>query len=197
MPKGTELNDAGRNDLQQAIVRFGGSDAICKKAGLIPCREWHYLEGLCELMVELSAYCDEFFDGDYTKFPTVYTLDKQGYGRLKSLIGYFGGQKFVAQRFGMVPFSSKDDGSSSQKDQISWGKFDLKFGIDILGFVRNENMTKDPPLNYPILVMPTFVDLLKSDDQEAVKLDLKINEYGGYENVARRLGLAYEPNKPR
>lgn len=197
MPKGNELNDAGRNDLHQAITRFGGSATVGKKAGLIPPREWHYLEGMRELMIELRAYCDEYFDGDYSIFPTVYTLDEQGYERLKSLIGYFGGQRFVAQRLGMVHASSAQDGKGIQKDQLSWGKFDLVFGIDLLEFVRNEMMKKTPPLQYPVMTMPTFRDLLNSEDEEVVKLELKINKYGGYENVARRMGLEYTPNNPQ
>lgn len=190
------MNDAGRNDLHQAIARFGGSKAICKKAGLIPPKEWHYMEGLYELMIELKAYSDEFFNGDYSLFPKVCTLDEQGYERLHSLIGYFGGQKFVAQRLGMLHASSLEDGTAN-RTQLNYGKFDLEFGINLLEFVRQESMKKTPPLKYPIIAMPTFRDLLNSDDEQAVKLDSKIDEYGGYENVARRLGLAFAPNNPQ
>ncbi|CAJ1936213.1 unnamed protein product [Cylindrotheca closterium] len=197
MPRGNELNDAGRNDLHQAIARFGGPKAICKKAGLIPSREWHYMEGLHELMIELRAYCDEFFDGDYSIFPTVSGLDEQGYGRLKSLIGYFGGQRFVAKRLGMMHVSSAQDGTNNPTDRISYGKFDLEFGIQLFEFVRQENMKKSPPLQFPIIAMPTFRDILRSDDDEALKLDSKIGKYGGYENVARRMGLAFAPSNPQ
>ena len=196
MPKGNELVYAGRNDLQQAIGRFGGSAAICERAGLIPSREWHYMEGLLELMLELKTYCDEYFDGDYSMFPTVYKLDEHGYERLKSLIGYFGGQKFVSQRLGMIHVSCAQGARRNAKEQLSWGEFDIKFGIDLLEFVRAECMKKTPPLRYPVLAMPTFGDLLKSEDSDALKLEAKISEYGGYENVARRMGLDYAPNKP-
>ena len=43
MPRLSELNNAGRNDLAQAITRYGGNKVICKKAGLVPYREWKYL----------------------------------------------------------------------------------------------------------------------------------------------------------
>ena len=182
------MNTAGRNDLHQAILRFGGPKVICEKAGLIASKEWHYMEGMYELLVELRAYCDEFYGGDYSIFPTVYRLDEQGYARLKSLISYFGGQKFVAQRLGMTHVLHKQDDSNGMK----WRKFDLEFAIDLLEFVRKENMKMNPPLKYPVIAMPTFRDLLRCDDDEiATRIDSKINEYGGYENVARRMGLVY------
>jgi hypothetical protein len=129
MPRRSELNDAGRNDLQQAIQRFGGTKKICQKAGLIPYREWSYIEGQYDLMLELKSYLDEFHDGDYTAFPIVSRMNTQGYEHLKRLIQYYGGRRFVANKLGM-----DIRGSVS----FNFGSFDLEFGIQLLEFVRNE-----------------------------------------------------------
>jgi hypothetical protein len=73
---------------------------------------------------------------------------------------------------------------------MSWGSFDLDFGINLLEFVRIENLKKNPPLRCPAMVMPSPKKLLASGEK-GILLDEKIRIYGGYENVARRLGLAY------
>jgi hypothetical protein len=49
-------------------------------------------------------------------------------------------------------------------------------------------MKMNPPIRHQVIAMPSQLTLLKND---AIQLDEKINEYGGYENVARRLGLAF------
>ena len=186
MPRSSELNNVGRNDLSQAIQRFGGNKRICQQAGLIPFREWKYMEGMFDLLVELRLYLDEFHDGDYSFFPKVSTLPPK-YSRLKSLVQYFGGRKFVASRFGMKSSTAK---SKKQLD-LEWGKFDLEFAIDLLDFVRKEEMKKKPPLTYDFIPMPSQRKLLLAGEKGRL-LDEKINDYGGYENVARRLGLGYQ-----
>ena len=190
--------------------RYGGIKVICKKAGLVPYREWKYFDGMYDLLLELKSYLDEYHNSDYTIFPIVSKMDIQGYERLKSLIQYYGGRKYVASRFGMEHSSSA---GRKQQQQQQWGKFDLEFAIDLLEFVRNEQMKKNPPLKYPVIPMPSQRKLLlgsgggggdrsssiagKEEEEEEENnekgrlLDEKIIEYGGYENVARRLGLAF------
>lgn len=187
MPRSSELNNVGRNDLSQAIQRFGGNKRICQQAGLIPFREWNYMEGMFDLLVELRLYLDEFHGKDYSSFPKVSAMDARGYSRLKSLVQYFGGRKFVASRFGMKSSTAK---SKKQLD-LEWGKFDLEFAIDLLDFVRKEEMKKKPPLKYDFIPMPSQQKLLLAGEKGRL-LDEKIIDYGGYENVARRLGLGYQ-----
>eukprot|EP00980_Cylindrotheca_fusiformis_P002932 scaffold683_cov124-Cylindrotheca_fusiformis.AAC.1 len=187
MPLSSELIQAGRNDLRQAIERFGGFKLIGKKAGLIPSREWRYIEGQYDLMLELRAYLDDYCNGDYSTFPNVSKLSEQGYERLDRLIQYYGGKRFVASRLNMQYCI---DSSKSQVMDISWGKFDLQFGTDLLEFIRTENMKKNPPLRYPVIAIPS-PEKLANSGEKGVLLDEQIRKYGGYENVARRLGLAF------
>jgi hypothetical protein len=192
MPRLSELTSAGRDDLWNAIRRFGGAKFICRKAGLIPFREWNYVEGMYDLMLELKAYLDEYHAGDYSVFPVVSKMNKRGYERLHLLIQYYGGRKFLASRLDMEHYVTKVKQSSEDRGaaDMNWGPFDLNFGIDLLEFVRNENLKKMPPLRYPSIAMPSRGKILACGEKGAV-LDQKVQEYGGYENVARRLGLAY------
>jgi hypothetical protein len=157
---------------------------------LIPFHEWQYIEGQYDMLLELRSYLDEYHDGDYTVFPSVYKLTDQGYERLNRLIQYYGGRKFVASRFGMKYARSLQDSGKSEEAFLSWGNFDLDFAINLLEFVRIENMKKNPPLRFPAVAMPSQKKLLASGE-EGILLDEKVRIYGGYENVARRLGLAY------
>lgn len=191
MPRLSELTRAGRDDLWNAIRRYGGAKLICRKAGLVPFREWNYFEGMYDLMLELKSYLDEYHGGDYSVFPVVSKMNERGYDRLHSLIQYFGGRKFLASRLDMECSTVRKKRAKKDLEQadMNWGSFDLDFGIDLLAFVRNENMKKMPPLRYPAIEMPSPRKLLASGEKGEY-LHRKIEEYGGYENVARRLGLA-------
>jgi hypothetical protein len=157
-----------------------------------------------DLLLELKAYLEEYCgggsgsDGDSVRllFPTVFKMKERGYERLHMLIQYYGGRKFLASRLGMEhSITVKKKRTSKNQDYLvaadmNWGPFDLQFGIDLLEFVRNEQLKRRPPLRYPVIDMPSQTKLLASGEK-GVYLDEKIQEYGGYENVARRLGLAY------
>jgi hypothetical protein len=200
MPRLSEL-DVG---LRLAIIKHFGKDskAICRQAGLVPFREWNYIERQHDLMITLRDYLDEHHDGHYSIFPQYVRLREEGHVRLFRLIQDFGGRRFVAARFGMqhhqqVPAVNKKN-EVDVLPEMNWGPFDLNFGIALLDFVRTQQMQQEPPLLYPIITMPTKAELLShvgTDDDDigtiGVFLDQKIVEYGGYENVARRLGLEY------
>jgi hypothetical protein len=195
MPRLSELTSAGNDDLRNAIRRFGGSKVICRKAGLIPFRDWNYIEGMYDLLLELKAYLDEYQPGDnnYRVFPVVSQMKQHGYGRLHSLIQYFGGRKFLASRLDMEytqTMKTKRNNEDFLAADMNWGPFDLEFGIELLEFVRNENLKRKPPLRNPVIEMPSQIKLLAAGDK-GVRLDENIQKYGGYENVSRRLGLAY------
>ena len=141
--------------------------------------------------------------------------------KLHSLIQYYGGRKFLSARLSMKsPINYGSNNKKSKVGEASfldmnWGPFDLDFAIRLLSFIRQDLMRKSPPVQRPAIAMPTRAKLLKAkmksgnssihdynkssssddgrhqDDDEGVWLDEKIQEFGGYENVARRLGLAF------
>lgn len=196
MPRPSELAAAGREDLKQAMHRFGGHESIGRRAGMIPYQEWFYFEGQLELLLELKRYCDEQQEqSDYSVFPTVSEMRQKGYQRLYALIQYYGGRKFVALRLGMVS-GRRTIPSRQYRVDMDFGPFDLIFGIRLLTLIREDQWQKQPPLKRRVIAMPSpaklhsTVSLLPDGTRLGVWLHGKINEYGGYENVARRLGLA-------
>ena len=74
----------------------------------------------------------------------------------------------------------------------SWGPFSLGFAIQLLQFIREQYMAINPPLAFPIISMPSEQDLIRFGYDD---LTHQISRFGGYENVARRLGLAYFDGK--
>ncbi len=196
MPRLSELTYAGRDDLALALRRFGGPKLICRRAGLIPFREWNYIEGMYELLLELKTYLDQYHGGDYKTFPIALHIQERGYDRLFSLIQYYGGVKFISARLDMDHgWGGKKRRNAMDKTQLlsadmNWGPFDLEFGIELYAFVRNQQLRKKPPLKNPEIRIPSQLILLEYGEQ-GLGLDRKIQEYGGYENVARRLGLGF------
>ena len=211
MPRPSELSQNGRDDLRQAMNRYGGVRTICRTAGMIPYQEWFYFEGQLELLHGLKQYLDEHSNGDYTKFPTVYEMKHNGYEQLYSLIQYYGGRKFLASRLNMSLHNKEgtrrryrhnmveNDNHNNDPTDLQFGKFDLVFAIRLLNFVRMDQLRRSPPMSsstsssssFPVIAMPSRTKLLTQVNKEdGIWLDTKIDEYGGYENVARRLGLA-------
>jgi hypothetical protein len=166
-----------------AVTRhFGSSESLRQETGLVSFHEWKYFEGQHDLMLSLREYCDEHFVGDFSLFPRVSRLREEGQGRLVRLIQDYGGSKMIASRLGMIYRSSN----------LNWGPFDLEFGIDLMGFIRRDHLHRTPPLRRSGIFMPTRAELLKPGmDGLGGKLHEKIMRYGGYENVARRLRLAW------
>jgi len=192
MPRPNELTENGRDDLKQAMCRFGKAELICRRAGMVPYREWSYFEGQLDMILELIRYCDEYRQSDYTTFPSVTEIRLNGYRRLHSLIQYHGGRKFVALRLGMkIKSSSAPTRSDDFSDnlEMNFGPFDLDFAAQLLTFVRNDQMRKNPPLKHAVIPMPSPSKLHAASSTNGIWLHEKICEFGGYENVARRLGL--------
>ncbi|KAL7560716.1 hypothetical protein ACA910_021444 [Epithemia clementina (nom. ined.)] len=270
MPRLSEIAASGRPELSQALRRyFGGTSSkknnkmnvislqnrICSVAGMIPYQEWHYFEGQLELLTLLNEYLDEFRNGDYSTFPTVYTMKQyfnmsnggndnhssngSNYEKLHALIQYYGGRKFLSARLSMNSGCSSNSQhatfsnaarTTATTQSLSWGAFDLVFAIRLLNYVREDLMQKSPPLALsspqpspssssgvttatkkmvPMIWMPSRSKLLQQnsfsslgsngnhhqtslvDNIEGRWLDEKIMAFGGYENVARRLGLMF------
>lgn len=79
-------------------------------------------------------------------------------------------------------------GEVEDKNGIYWGPITLDFAIRLLHFIRSEFLTMSPPLNYPTISMPLEKDLIRRGQHDLAAMVIK---FGGYENIARRLGLAY------
>jgi hypothetical protein len=150
MPRPSELASLGRDDLRQAFVRFGGAQKICRMAGMVSFREWHYFEGQLKLLSELKRYLDEFADSDYTAFPSVSDIQRNGYEQLHTLIQYYGGRKFLAARLSMagVPQVAGEDFIG---DSLIWS---LLFNCYAL--FAATNCTRIP--RYTILLGHAFAD---------------------------------------
>jgi hypothetical protein len=185
MPRMAELGS--KKGWRSAVTRhFGLSESLCQETGLVPLHEWKYFEGQYDLMLTLREYCDEHLGGDYSVFPRMSRLREEGQGRLVRLIQDYGGSIMIASRLGMI----------YRPSNLSWGPFDLQFGIDLMGFVRRDHLYGSPPLRKAGIFMPTRAELLKPGTDDLRKdLHEKIMRYGGYENVARRLGLAWNESK--
>jgi hypothetical protein len=194
MPRLSQLEQAGRSDLARAIQRFGGTEFICNTAGLVPFREWNYVEGMYEMLLGLKEYLDEYNDGDYNTFPVATHLKERGKDRLYSLIQYYGGVKFLSARLDME-YTGKKNARRKSKSQLvsadmNWGSFDLVFAIELYSVCRERQLEKKPPLRSPEIQIPSQRDLFDYGER-GMQLDQKIQQYGGYENVARRLGLGF------
>lgn len=154
-------------------------------AGLVPYREWNYFEGQYELLVGLCDYLDKYHEGDQATFPCASEMKRNGYHDLHALVQYFGGTKFLATRLSM-----KHVREIATRDYIdlNWGPFRIDTAIELLRFIRSDQMRKRAPLKRPVIAIPSQRKLVMNGQEE---LHGQIMELGGYESVARRLGLAY------
>ena len=94
--------------------------------------------------------------------------------------------------------TNDDNGSTDsnlKKDyQRSWGPFSLHFAIELLHFIRSRYILLNPPLSCAHISMPYESDLLRCGYEDLAN---QVSKFGGYENVARKLGLLffYDKNK--
>lgn len=189
MPRPSELATEGRNDLRQAMVRFGGPDKTCQLAKLVPYQDWRYFESTLELYVELLKYLVKYHDGSEKTFPKLADIQANGHQRLYDLIMEYGGRKIIASRLNMeFQAQTKLD---LFKD-MSFGPFSLDFAVRLMSFIRNDLMAKEPPLDKPCILMPTRQYLLERGEQ---RLFDDIAKYGGHESIARRLNLVFDDDE--
>jgi hypothetical protein len=71
---------------------------------------------------------------------------------------------------------------------LSWGPFSVRFAIQLLHFIRSQYLLLNPPLSCAHISMPSESDLLRCGHDN---LAAQVTRYGGYENVARKLGLLF------
>mmetsp|Transcript_36530 Transcript_36530/g.79901 ORF Transcript_36530/g.79901 Transcript_36530/m.79901 type:complete len:461 (-) Transcript_36530:556-1938(-) len=196
MPRPSELP----HDLKGAVARFGGRKKICEQLQLVPFNEWNYFERQFQLILELQKYLEtKSGRGSPAEhcFPHMSdVLDHDEYKTLYDLVQYFGGRKFVASRLGLELCGDANSSrrawqtsyQSTDLTLISFGRFNLDFAVRLLGFIRNDLMEKRPPLKPATIQMPRKELLLARGE---TRLAEEIEIYGGYENVARRLGLDF------
>jgi len=194
-PRPSELATNGRKDLAQAMGRFGGTRRIVELAGLVPFREWNYFEGQYELLLLLKEYLDEYHPTaekddilKYQYFPKVAEIRSNGYDRLYNLIQYYSGSKFLSGRLGMSRKYGTNTGGGAIEG--SWGHFSIVFAIRLCEFIRSRHIRASPPVRNPVIAIPNQATLQRSG-VDGLWLHEKIIEFGGYENVARRLYLEY------
>jgi len=140
------------------------------------------------LFVELKNYLNLYHNGSEDVFPDPLDVKTNHHTNLYHLIRIHGGKVLLAQKLSMKLYRGEiKDGSS-----IDWGPITLDFIIRLLHFIRSEFMTMSPPLNYPIISMPLEQDFHRRGQDNLASL---VIVFGGYENIARRLGLAYFDGK--
>jgi len=190
MPRPAETGDS-HPDLMLAIAANGGAKRISKVAGLVPYREWSYFEGQLELLVDLNAYKERYHPEEEAAkwFPFASHIRENGYENLYILIQRYGGRKFLASRYGLHASNQGRSAEAMKNGPLLYGRFDLKFAIDLLVFIRELEMKKKPPLARPTIDLPSHYILKKYKREDLVR---QIEEFGGSENVARRLGLEWE-----
>ena len=149
-------------------------------AGLVPFKEWRFFESQLQLFVELQHYLNLHHNGSEEVFPDPADVKSHGHEQLSMLIRNHGGKQLLAQKLDMMLVSKV----SIQ----SWGPFSLDFAIDLLQFIRERYVTMSPPLPYPVISMPSERDLKRFGYEDLCQ---KCERFGGYENVARRLGLSF------
>ena len=73
---------------------------------------------------------------------------------------------------------------------LNWGPFSLDFAGEVLSFVRARMMHQRPPVRaYLAVKMPSSGELVHYGERGRALME-RMERYGGYENVARHLGLA-------
>jgi hypothetical protein len=221
MARPSEMSDEGRNDLRQAIGRFGGTDHVCSISGLVPYKEWRHFESQLELSMELQAYLNQYGsehsvslstanynsdeDGnedEETKivFPKMRDLLNNGHDRLHDLIMDFGGRKIVAIKLDMDFQQAQTKLKTFQG--ISLGKFDLTFCIDLMLYTRKKMMTLEPVIDEDgissdgcsHIQMPTIQELLEDGEDQLAE---GVEKYGGHECIARRLDFHFDSKEAK
>jgi hypothetical protein len=177
-------------------------DEIHSLSGLVSFREWRYFESQLHLFMELEIYLILYHNGSEEFFPDPSNVLLHGHKQLHDLIRIHGGKTMLAQKFDMkFGWNASDDvGISNQtslisnkkvsrpRGYLSWGPFSVRFAIELLQFIRSQYLLLNPPLSCAHISMPSESDLLRCG---YVDLAAQVTRYGGYENVARKLGLLF------
>ncbi|KAL7524115.1 hypothetical protein ACHAXR_001352, partial [Thalassiosira sp. AJA248-18] len=193
MPQLAELSHEGYSKLFNAASRFSKlpcvstfiqneDDVIHSVAGLVPFGEWRFFESQLQLFVELQHYLRLYHNGSEDFFPDPTAVSMHGHKQLYELIRIHGGKILLAQKLDM---KFQWDVNPNPNSHLSWGSFTLDFAIQLLYFIRSQYLSLSPPLSSSFISMPSEKDLLCCGHGDLAR---QVIRYGGYENVARRLG---------
>jgi len=197
MPRLADFDAHGRSDIQNAINRFGGANVLCKKYCLVPFQEWQYFESLYQLCVGLKAFQKTYGGDNPNVFPPLADIKDCGLVDLYYLIQRNGGKKIIAKRFDLL-LPADDPGPKRQTDatEMKWGPFSLDFALELMEHVRGKMLDIRPGdpaalLQTPGKIwMPSEQELLQEGERGKRMAGL-VRKYGGYESVARRVGLTH------
>ena len=186
MPQLSELKPSKLFNGLSRFKKFASTimveDGIHSAAGLIQYKEWSYFESQLSLLTELECYLNLYHhNSSEQNFPEQTDIIENGHNNLNDLIRIHGGKVLLADKFGMKLSSGISSG-------YSYGRFSIQFAVQLLTFVRNQYLLLDPPLECAHISMPTENDLIRSGHRDLAD---QVIEYGGYESVARRLGLEF------
>jgi len=174
MPTRTELQEAGRSDLDSALNKHGGLLAVAERLGLDlsyvrkPPGYWNDFANVRQALFDfVEAY------GTPNRMPTRSELQAAGRGDLISAIDDHGGVVAVAERIGFA-YTAKPDGY--------WDDF-ANIKEALLRFIEEQGTPG---------VMPTQRELREAGQGA---LHAALDRHGGLLAVARRLGLRYTGNE--
>jgi len=192
MPRLSELSYNNRTDIRSAIFRFYGTvDNLCTETNLISFHEWNYFENQLSLFHSLRDYITtNNLNKDH--FPKLSNV-RQTHPLLFKHIQQYGGKKLLSRRLDMC--LGKNNSAKLQFDDLNYGKFSLDFGIEIMEYVHDNLLQYDPPFEVErkdvlssVIAMPSEEILVLDGREDLVE---KVMLYGGFESVARRLGLYF------
>ncbi len=171
MPTGEDLRQAGRNDLDNAIRKYGGVQSVAERLKLtVTKRRAGYWNDFENLKSAILAFIEEH--GTHGVMPTESELKKVGRNDLAiAILRKHGGYRMVATRMALV-FAYKIS------PRNYWHDFS-NIEREILNYIGS-NGTEG--------VMPTQQELQKAGRSDLVSA---IKKHGDYQAVAERLGLTY------
>jgi len=169
-----------------------------------------YFESQLQLYVELEYYLSLYHNSSEEYFPEPTDVQTRGHQQLYDLIRIHGGKTMLAQKLdmkyawevgsGAIESTSRSNqrlmvakhGALLPRSDRSWGPFSLGFAVKLLHFIRSQYLLLNPPLSCAHISMPSESDLIRGGYEE---LATQVIWYGGYENVARKLGLQFFDEK--
>ena len=170
MPTVTQLREAEREDLVQAIIFHGGTTAVSQQLGLIRIKvkkPMGYWQDFNNIEREVRAFILHY--GEVGQMPSQRDLERAKRNDLAAAIKRHGGLTAVADRLELEPHI--------RYDPSRWRNF-ATFKKELKKFIKKTGS---------IGVMPTRSELLVAHQ---AALAAAIDKYGGVVAVAQRLGLS-------
>ncbi|XWK90534.1 MAG: helicase-related protein [Phormidium sp.] len=174
MPTSDELKKSGRGNLATAIQKHGGYSTVAKRLGLKTAYvKKGYWQDFSNVKYEILKFIEERNISDI--MPSQEELKKAGRGDLAQAIQKHGGYRAVAEKLDLALVCSA-------KPKGYWDDFN-NLKLELIAFIdKSSNPCK----------MPTDSELKKHNRGDLINA---IKKHGGYQSVAKLLGLSYRRNK--